>query len=160
MPSHNADIAAVFEEIADLLEIEGANPFRIRAYRNAAHTVEGLGTETYVLLDQGEDLTILPGIGRDLAEKIKEIISTDRCGLLERLRTEFPPAVTELLKIPGLGPKRVKHLYHDLNVQTIEQLYQAARSGQFVRCPVSAKKPNSIFYRRLKRTPARRPASR
>ncbi len=135
MPSHNADIAAVFEEIADLLEIEGANPFRIRAYRNAAHTVEGLGTEAYVLLDQGEDLTILPGIGRDLAEKIKEIISTDRCGLLERLRTEFPPAVTELLKIPGLGPKRVKHLYHDLNVQTIEQLYQAARSGRICALP-------------------------
>ena len=135
MPSHNADIATVFEEIADLLEIEGANPFRIRAYRNAAHTVEGLGTEAYVLLDQGEDLTILPGIGRDLAEKIKEIISTDRCGLLERLRTEFPPAVTELLKIPGLGPKRVKHLYHDLNVQTIEQLYQAARSGRICALP-------------------------
>jgi DNA polymerase (family 10) len=135
MPSHNADIAAVFEEIADLLEIEGANPFRIRAYRNAAHTVEGLGTEAYVLLGQHEDLTILPGIGRDLAEKIKEIISTNRCGLLERLRTEFPPAVTELLKIPGLGPKRVKHLYHDLNVQTIEQLYQAARGGRICALP-------------------------
>ena len=135
MPSHNADIAAVFEEIADLLEIEGANPFRIRAYRNAAHTVEGLGMKPMCCSDKGEDLTILPGIGRDLAEKIKEIISTNRCGLLERLRTEFPPAVTELLKIPGLGPKRVKHLYHDLNVQTIEQLYQAARGGRICALP-------------------------
>ncbi len=135
MPSHNADIAAIFEEIADLLEIEGANPFRIRAYRNAARTIGGLGTEAYVLLQKNEDLTILPGIGRDLAEKIKEIISTNRCGLLERLHTECPPAVTELLKIPGLGPKRVKHLYHDLAVQTVEQLYCAAREGRICALP-------------------------
>lgn len=135
MPSHNADIAAVFEEIADLLEIEGANPFRIQAYRNAARTVGALGVEAYVMLEQNEDLTELPGIGRDLAQKIKEIVETDQCGLLERLHTEFPPAVTELLKIPGLGPKRVKHLYHDLNVQTIDQLYSAARNGRICALP-------------------------
>src|SRR5690349_21654552 len=135
MPSHNADIAAVFEEIADLLELEGANPFRIRAYRNAARTIGGLATEAYVLLEKDEDLTTLPGIGRDLSEKIKEIISTNRCGLLDRLRTEFPPAVAELLRIPGLGPKRVRHLYHDLDVQTVEQLYSAARGGRICALP-------------------------
>ncbi|SEK85484.1 DNA polymerase/3'-5' exonuclease PolX [Nitrosovibrio tenuis] len=135
MPSHNADIAAVFEEIADLLEIEGANPFRIRAYRNAARTIGQLATEAYVLLEKHEDLTTLPGIGRDLSDKIKEIISTNRCGLLERLRTEFPPAVAELLRIPGLGPKRVRHLYHDLDVQTVEQLYCAARDGRICALP-------------------------
>jgi len=135
MPSHNADIAAVFEEIADLLELEGANPFRIRAYRNAARTIGGLATEAYVLLEKDEDLTILPGIGRDLSDKIKEIVSTNRCGLLDRLRTEFPPAVAELLRIPGLGPKRVSHLYHDLDVQTVEQLYSAARDGRICALP-------------------------
>jgi DNA polymerase (family 10) len=135
MPSHNADIAAVFEEIADLLELEGANPFRIRAYRNAARTIGGLATEAYVLLEKDEDLTILPGIGRDLSDKIKEIVSTNRCGLLDRLRTEFPPAVAELLRIPGLGPKRVRHLYHDLDVQTVEQLYSAARDGRICALP-------------------------
>jgi DNA polymerase (family 10) len=135
MPSHNADIAALFEEIADLLELEGANPFRIRAYRNAARIVGGLATEAYVLLEKDEDLTTLPGIGRDLADKIKEIISTNRCGLLDRLLTEFPPAVTELLRIPGLGPKRVTHLYHDLDVQTVEQLYSAARAGRICALP-------------------------
>lgn len=135
MPSHNADVAAVFEEIADLLEIEGANPFRIRAYRNAARTIGDLATEAYVLLERNEDLTNLPGIGQDLAAKIKEIISTNRCGLLERLREEFPPAVTELLKVPGLGPKRVRHLYHDLDVQTVEQLYCAARDGRICALP-------------------------
>ncbi|WON73153.1 DNA polymerase/3'-5' exonuclease PolX [Nitrosospira sp. Is2] len=130
MPSHNADIAAIFEEIADLLEIEGANPFRIRAYRNAARTIGELSTEAYAMVEKDEDLTRFPGIGHDLSEKIKEIISTDHCALLDRLRTELPPAVTELLRVPGLGPKRVRHLYHDLDVQTVEQLYSAARQGR------------------------------
>jgi DNA polymerase (family 10) len=130
MPSHNADIAAIFEEIANLLEIEGANPFRIRAYRNAARTIGELSTEAYAMVEKDEDLTRFPGIGHDLSEKIKEIISTTHCALLDRLRTELPPAVTELLRVPGLGPKRVRHLYHDLDVQTIEQLYSAARQGR------------------------------
>ncbi|HJT51184.1 MAG TPA: DNA polymerase/3'-5' exonuclease PolX [Nitrosospira sp.] len=135
MPPHNADIAAVFEEIADLLEIEGANPFRIRAYRNAARTVGDLSTEVSALLEKKEDLTELPGVGRDLANKIEEIVTTDHCTLLDRLRTELPPAVTELLKVPGLGPKRVRHLYHDLDVQTVEQLYCAARDGHIRALP-------------------------
>jgi DNA polymerase (family 10) len=135
MPSHNADIAAVFEEIANLLEIEGANPFRIRAYRNAAQAIGALSTEAYVLLENKEDLTELPGIGRDLAGKIEEIVATGHCALLDRLQTELPPAVTELLKVPGLGPKRVRHLYHDLDVQTVEQLYGAARDGRIRALP-------------------------
>ncbi|MDP1935370.1 MAG: DNA polymerase/3'-5' exonuclease PolX [Nitrosomonas sp.] len=130
MPKHNADIAAVFEEIADLLEIQGANPFRIRAYRNAARVVGELSQEISRLLEKGEDLTELPGIGDDLAGKIKEIAGSGHCSLLDRLHTELPPAITELLKIPGLGPKRVKALYHDLDVQTLEQLYRAARDGK------------------------------
>ena len=121
MPSHNADIAATFEEIANLLEIEGANPYRIRAYRNAARTIAELSTEAYAMVEKGEDLTRFPGIGADLSVKINEIISTGHCALLDRLRTELPAAVTELLKVPGLGPKRVRHLYHDLDVQTVEQ---------------------------------------
>jgi len=135
MPKHNADIAAVFEEIADLLEIQGANPFRIRAYRNAARVVGELSQEISRLLEKGEDLTELPGIGDDLAGKIKEIVDSGHCSLLDRLHTELPPAITELLKIPGLGPKRVKALYHDLDVQTLEQLYRAARDGRIRALP-------------------------
>lgn len=135
MPKHNADIAAIFEEIADLLEIQGANPFRIRAYRNAARVVGELSQEVSRLLEKGEDLTQLPGIGDDLAGKIKEIADSGHCSLLDRLHAELPPAITELLKIPGLGPKRVKALYHDLDVQTIEQLYRAARDGRIRALP-------------------------
>ncbi len=130
MPVHNADITAIFTEIADLLEIQGANPFRTRAYRNAARILGDLPQEARLLVDRGDDLTRLPGIGNDLAGKINEIITTGRCGLLERLHRELPPAITELLKIPGLGPKRVKSLYHDLDVQTVEQLHRAAQDGR------------------------------
>lgn len=110
MPVHNADIAAIFEEIADLLEIEGDNPFRIRAYRNAARTLRDLGREVTSLLETGEDLTELPGIGTDLAAKIQDIVATGTTSLLGKLRKRVPPALTELLHLPGLGPKRVKAL--------------------------------------------------
>ena len=135
MPVHNADITAIFTEIADLLEIQGANPFRVRAYRNAARILGDLPQEARLLVDRGDDLTRLPGIGADLAGKINEIITTGRCGLLERLHRELPPAITELLKIPGLGPKRVKVLYHDLDVQTVEQLHRAAQDGRIRALP-------------------------
>ncbi|MCP5242748.1 MAG: DNA polymerase/3'-5' exonuclease PolX [Burkholderiales bacterium] len=135
MPRHNADIAAIFEEIADLLEIQGANPFRIRAYRNAARILGELSEDVATMLDKGEDLTRLPGIGNDLAAKIKEIVSIGHCSLLDRLHKELPATIADLLKIPGIGPKRVKALYHDLAVQTVEQLYRAARDGRIRALP-------------------------
>lgn len=135
MPVHNADIAIVFEEIADRLEIQGANPFRIRAYRNAARTLGELPQDARALLEKGEDLTELPGIGHDLAAKVREIVETGHTDLLDRLRRDLPPAVTELLHIPGLGPRRVKALYHGLQVQTLEQLHRAARDGRIRALP-------------------------
>jgi len=135
VPLHNADIAAIFEEIADLLEIRGENPFRIRAYRNAARSVAEFGRDIKSLFDKGGELPKLPGIGTDLAAKIHEIAATGSSALLERLRKEFPSAITELLRIPGLGPKRVKLLYDGLRVQTIDELRQAARSGRIREVP-------------------------
>ena len=130
MPVHNADIAAVFGEIADILEIQGENTFRIRAYRNAARTVGEFGKDMRKMIAQGQDLTELPGIGKDLAAKIHEIAATGSCATLTKLRKQVPPTVTELLRLPGRGPKRVKTLWHDLDVQTIEQLHRAARDGR------------------------------
>jgi len=130
MPIHNADIAAVFEEIADLLEIRNENPFRIRAYRNAARQVEGMGVPVADMVAKGEDLTELPGIGADLAAKIQEIVETGHCQALEKLRKQVAPSVTELLKIPGLGPKRVRMLYDQLKVKTIDQLAKLAKAGR------------------------------
>jgi DNA polymerase (family 10) len=130
MPIHNADIAAIFEEIADLLEIRGDNPFRIRAYRNAARSVGEFGREFTNLIESGAELPKLPGIGADLSAKIHEIVASGRCAALDKLRKEMPPAITELLKIPGLGPKRVQALNRELGVATVAQLKQAARTGQ------------------------------
>ena len=130
MPMVNADVAAVFDEIADLLEVQGGNLFRVRAYRNAARTLGELGRSLKTMVEQGEDLDDLPGIGADLAGKIREVLDTGRCAQLESLRSEMPPAVTELLKIRGLGPKRVRALYDALGVRTLAQLHRAAAGGQ------------------------------
>jgi DNA polymerase (family X) len=126
----NADVAAVFGEIADLLEVQGANTFRIRAYRNAARTVGDLGRNVADLLEAGENLDDLPGIGADLAGKIAEIVATGTCQQLEHLRTELPPAIAELLAIPRLGPKRVRALHEQLGVRTAADLLHAARAGR------------------------------
>ena len=135
MPLHNEDIATVFDEIADLLEIEGDNPFRIRAYRNGARTLRELGRDVRALLDQGADLTRLAGIGKNLAAKIHEIIDTGHCSTLDKLRKQLPADLTQLLKLPGLGPKRVHALYHELDIHTHEQLERAARDGLIRQLP-------------------------
>ena len=135
MPLHNEDIAAVFDEIADLLEIEGDNPFRIRAYRNGARSLRVLGRDVRTLTDQGADLTRLAGIGKNLAAKIHEIIDTGHCSTLDKLRKQLPADLTELLKLPGLGPKRVHALYHELDIHTHEQLERAARDGLIRQLP-------------------------
>ena len=129
MPVHNIDIANVFDEIADFLEIEGENPFRIRAYRNAARTVRGLGVELKDMVADNVDLTELPGIGKELAAKIREILETSTAKALIKLQTRIPKTVIEILRLPNLGPKRVRVLYHDLKIETLQQLSQAARKG-------------------------------
>jgi DNA polymerase (family 10) len=131
----NDQIAAIFDDIADLLEIEDANPFRIRAYRNAARTLRALTFELAKLIGRGEPLPKLTGIGVDLAGKIHEIVTTGDCALRQRLRTTLPPGLVELLSIAGLGPKRVKHLYHDLGIETAQQLCQAAKQGRIRHVP-------------------------
>jgi len=135
MPVHNEDIAAVFDEIADLLEIEGDNPFRIRAYRNGARTLRELGEDIRALVERGEKITGFPGIGKNLAEKIHEILDTGQCAALQKLRKQLPADLTELLKLPGLGPKRVHALYHELDIHTLEQLERAARDGLIQHLP-------------------------
>jgi DNA polymerase (family 10) len=147
MPIHNADIAAAFGEIADRLEIEDANPFRVRAYRNAARMVGELGRSVRAMIEQGADLDALPGVGPDLAGKMREIVATGRCALLERLRKELPPTITELLALPGIGPKRVRALHHELDVQTIEQLHQAAQQGRIQTIPGFGRKTEEQILR-------------
>lgn len=135
MPIHNADLAEVFGEIADLLEIQGGNPFRVRAYRNAARSVGEYAQNVRTMVAQGADLKAIPAIGDDLALKIEEIVGTGTCAMLVKLRAEVPPAVTALLRIPGLGPKRVRKLYEQLHVQSLEALARAAAEGRIQQLP-------------------------
>ena len=126
---HNIDIANIFDEIADFLEIEGENPFRIRAYRNAAGTVRGLGAELKDMVADNADLTELAGIGKELAAKIREILETGTAKALTKLHARIPKTVIDILRLPNLGPKRVRVLYHDLKIETLQQLSQAAGEG-------------------------------
>lgn len=126
MPSNNTDIARIFNKVADLLEIEGENPFKIRAYRNAAMTIENLPHNASMMVEKKGDLTELPGIGRDLADKIKNIVRTGELELLTELENKFPPGLSKLMDVPGLGPKKVKKLYDTLNVQNLDDLAKAA----------------------------------
>jgi DNA polymerase (family 10) len=130
MTVHNAEVATAFEEMADLLEIEGANPFRVRAYRFAARTLRDLPAEVGEMVAKGEDLTSLPGIGDDLAGKIKEILATGTAAAIEAQRKRVPATLTELLRIPGLGPKRVKRLAHELKIRSLSELQTAAQAGR------------------------------
>lgn len=126
----NKGIADIFSEIADILDIQGENPFRIRSYRNAARTLEDFGQSIQSLVQAGQNLEEIPGIGKSSREKIEEIISTGKCQFLEELRTKVPQGLTDLLKLEGLGPKKVKTLYHELAVDSIDRLEKAARAGK------------------------------
>lgn len=151
MAAVNATIAAIFDEIADLLEIQGANPFRVRAYRNAASTIGDLGSDVRTFIQRGMPLTDIPGIGEDLAHKIREIIDTGGCEFLRRLEQEVPPGVARLLKVPGLGPKRVKTLWHELDISSVELLLQAAQAQRIRNLPGFGEKTEHKILEALQR---------
>jgi len=128
-PLHNEEIAAVFEEMADLLSIQAENAFRVRAYRRAAQVLRSLPQE---LAQMGgvEAFDALPGIGADLAAKIEELLRTGQLAALERLRKQVPKGVRELLSVPGLGPVRVRALFSGLKVRGIEDLRRAIQADR------------------------------
>ena len=127
----NQQIAAAFNEVADLLEIQGANAFRVRAYRNGARTLENLSESVADLLAvPGGGLESLDGIGKDLAAKIKVVVETGQLPQLEELRQQVPHGVVEMLRIPGLGPKKVAVLFKELGVTNLTQLKEACEASK------------------------------
>ena len=136
---HNADIAACFEEIAELLELADENPFRVRAYRNAARVVGEMHLDIPQALGKGEALPKIAGVGPDLAGKMGEIAKTGTCKLLEQLRKRFPAGITELLRVPGLGPKRVRLMMLE-GIDSLEKLRDAARGEDLEALPGFAEK--------------------
>jgi len=130
MTVHNADVARIFDRLADLLEIEGANPFRVRAYRDAARIVGDLPNEVSALMAAGKDLSELHGIGKDLGGKIEELVQTGRLTALEEAERRVPEGLLELLSLGPLGPKRVKTLYDRLDIKGVDDLAAAAKAGK------------------------------
>src|SRR5438105_13420345 len=127
----NPDIARVFDEVADLLEIQDANPFRVRAYRNAAPAIRDFPEPIGERVRSGaKDLTDIPGIGEDLAEKITAIVTTGELPLRRQLAAKLPAGLLDLLRIPGLGPKRVKLLYKKLKVKSAADLAKVLDAGK------------------------------
>lgn len=129
---HNEDVASAFDEMGDLLAIQGQNPFRIRAYRRAAQVVRGLAHE---LADRpaAREYHELPGIGVDLAGKIGELIRTGELRALRSLRRQVPAGLRELLQLPGLGPVRVRALRKGLGIKGREDLRRALAAGRLTR---------------------------
>lgn len=126
----NADIARTFNRLANLLDIEGANAFRVRAYRSAAQTIESHPHALQEMVARDEPLTELPGIGRDLAEKITELINTGRLPVLEDAEKRLPPGLLQLMRVSQLGPRRVRQLFEELGIDSLEALKKAAREGR------------------------------
>jgi DNA polymerase (family 10) len=124
----NLAIARVLGEIGDLLEIKNGNPFKIRAYRNAADTITHLG-DPVASLPAAERLS-LPGVGKDLAGKIGELVDTGVCQYHQELLQEFPPTILYLLRLQGVGPKTVALLYHALGIKSLDDMESAARDGR------------------------------
>jgi DNA polymerase (family 10) len=131
----NIEIARVLNEFADLLELKVENRFRIRSYRKTAQMLQGLSQPVAQLIEQGKDLTELPGVGDSMAEHIMEIVNTGTLKALSELRKEFPASTSQLLQLQGLGPKRTKQLHDKLNIGSIKELEQAIAAGKLARLP-------------------------
>lgn len=142
----NQDVARIFNDIADLLEIKGENPFRIRAYRKAAINVESLTQAIEDVADK-DALQEIPGIGEDLAGKIKEIIKTGTAHFYESLKKEIPQGILKLMTVPTIGPKTAKLLFDHLKIKTIDELEKAAKAHRIAGLPGMKEKTEENILR-------------
>ncbi len=147
----NAEIAKFFDEMADLLEIQGANSFRVRAYRNASRSIESSSDSIETLAEQGgaKSLTEIPGIGDDLAKKIVAIVETGELSQLNDLRKQVPAVALKILRIPGLGPKKVALLIQELQINSLDMLRAAAEAGKIAAIKGFGKKTEQIILEGL-----------
>jgi DNA polymerase (family 10) len=136
----NIQIARLLDETAALLEIDAADPFRIRSYRRAAEAVEQQTTQLATLTAPDADpkaLLAIPGIGKGMAANIRDLVATGTMALREELLTKYKPTMLELLRLPGMGPKTVAMLYSALGVADIDALEEAAKRGDLLPLPPS-----------------------
>ncbi|HEC49720.1 MAG TPA: DNA polymerase III, partial [Candidatus Desulfofervidus auxilii] len=129
---HNQEVARVFYEIANLLEIKGENPFRIRAYRRAAQNIENLAEDITKVIQTNRKI---PGIGQDLIQKIKEIIHTGTLQMYEELKKEIPPGLLDLVAIPGVGPRTAKTIYEHYGITSLDDLEKLCLEHKIQKLP-------------------------
>ncbi|MEO2031706.1 MAG: DNA polymerase/3'-5' exonuclease PolX [Planctomycetaceae bacterium] len=145
----NEQIAGVFEQLADLLEIQGANPFRLRAYRNAARTIKSTANSFAAMVSENADLTEYAGIGKDLAKQIVDIEQTGQHPKLTELREQVPQGVVDMLRIPGVGPKKVAVFFNTLNLTSLDQLKSAAEAGKLAELKGFGKKTETTILENI-----------
>lgn len=150
MSISNNEIAEMFDKVANLLEIQGANPFRVRAYHNAASVIQNLPSEITVFISEGNKLTDLPGIGKDLAAKILDIVATGEFTMLKELQHEVPFGLNDLMGISGLGAKRIKELYARLGIKSLNDLEIAAKKGKIQELEGFGVKTQQLILRGIK----------
>jgi DNA polymerase (family 10) len=145
----NLEIAAVLKEFGDLLEIKGSNPFRIRAYRNAVRTINDLTRPLAAMVEGGEDLTALPGIGKEMASHIRELVEWGELSALEALGEEVPRTLTDLIRLEGVGPKKAKTLWEELEVTSVDELEEALEADRVARLPGFGRKSADKILRSI-----------
>ncbi|MBI5664487.1 MAG: DNA polymerase III, partial [Nitrospirae bacterium] len=140
----NQEVVKIFNDIADILEIKGDNPFRIRAYRRAAQNIDGLAKDVADM--SVDDLHNIPGIGADLAGKIHEYVQSGRLEFYDQLKKAVPSGLVDLLSVPGLGPKTAKLLFDKLQIKDIDDLERHAKEGKLQGLPgIQAKTEGNIL---------------
>lgn len=147
----NEEIAGLFGQLADLLEIQEANPFRVRAYRNGARKIQSTAESMSALIEDGGDLTQFDGIGKDLARQIEEIVATGQHQQLAELKQQVPAGVVDMLRIPGVGPKKVAVFFNQLNLESLEDLKQAATEGRLSELKGFGKKTEETILKNIDR---------
>src|SRR5690349_20896176 len=144
---NNAELAQVFANIGDLLEIKGENKFKIIAYRRAAEVLREYNREVSAVWKEGGQggLRAITGVDEAIAEKIDELFRTGQLGMYERLKKEIPPGLIDVMAIPGLGPKKAAMFWQQLNIITVEALVAAAKAGQLRSLPGMGEKSEATI---------------
>lgn len=153
----NRDIARVFAAIADLLDVKGDSPFKIRAYRAASETIAGYPEELGDFVSHGGNLRDIPGIGEAIAKKTEELLATGRLQYFETLKADAPPGVLDLMEVPGIGPRTAARLAAEFGIASVEQLEDVLRAGPLpgIGEARSAALLKGVVEYRLRRTPGR-----
>jgi DNA polymerase (family 10) len=156
----NANVAKLLEDIADLLEVKGESVFRVRAYRDAARSIESLPDDIGDMVESGANLCDIPGVGESIASKIREYLQTGHLGYLDDLAAEISPGLAEMLSVPGLGPKKAQLFHEALGIGSVAELEEAARDHRLSTLPkIGAKTEENILdaIERLRARPGRTP---